>query len=159
MDDELTDMVAGLLDAAAAQATGPSPHAEIDELSQRLAGPLRVAIAGKVKAGKSTLLNALIGEELAPTDAGECTRIVTWYHHGDQPGVVLHAKTGEVEPAYFTRAGALNVDLGERTPEDIDRLEVSWPIDGLAELTLVDTPGIASISGDLSARTLRVVTP
>ena len=41
--------------------------------------PLRVAIAGKVKAGKSTLLNALVGEEIAPTDAGECTRVVTWY--------------------------------------------------------------------------------
>ena len=41
--------------------------------------PLRVAIAGKVKAGKSTLLNALVGESIAPTDAGECTRIVTWY--------------------------------------------------------------------------------
>ena len=38
-----------------------------------------VAIAGKVKAGKSTLLNALVGEEIAPTDAGECTRVVTWY--------------------------------------------------------------------------------
>ena len=36
--------------------------------------PLRVAIAGKVKAGKSTLLNALVGEAIAPTDAGECTR-------------------------------------------------------------------------------------
>ena len=54
---------------------------------ERLREPLRVAIAGKVKAGKSTLLNALVGEELAPTDAGECTRIVTWYRDGaDLPG-------------------------------------------------------------------------
>ena len=46
---------------------------------ERFDEPLRVAIAGKVKAGKSTLLNALVGEEIAPTDAGECTRVVTWY--------------------------------------------------------------------------------
>ena len=32
--------------------------------------PLRVAIAGKVKAGKSTLLNALVGEEIAPDRRG-----------------------------------------------------------------------------------------
>ena len=44
--------------------------------------PLRVAIAGKIKAGKSTLLNALVGEHIAPTDSGECTRVVTWYEHG-----------------------------------------------------------------------------
>ena len=42
---------------------------------QRLAEPLRIAIAGMVKAGKSTLLNAIMGEEIAPTDTGECTRM------------------------------------------------------------------------------------
>ena len=51
--------------------------------------PLRVAIAGKVKAGKSTLLNALVGEEIAPTDAGECTRVVTWYLDAPAPKVTM----------------------------------------------------------------------
>ena len=160
MDDPLTAAVADLLRAAAAQATGPRSHAQLQELSGRLAGPLRVAIAGKIKAGKSTLLNALVGEELAPTDAGECTRIVTWYLRGDQPQVVMHPHAGPPEVAYYTReTGALDVDLAGRQPADIDRLEVSWPTSRLAEITLIDTPGIASISTDLSARTLRVLTP
>jgi Dynamin family len=160
VDDPLTSDVAHLLQTAAAQATGPQPYGQLQELSGRLTGPLRVAIAGKIKAGKSTLLNALVGEELAPTDAGECTRIVTWYHRGDQPQVTVHPRLGPPEIAYYTRdAGALEVDLGERGPEDIDRLEVSWPTNRLAEITLIDTPGIASISTDLSARTLRVLTP
>jgi GTPase Era involved in 16S rRNA processing len=37
---------------------------------------LRVAIVGR-KAGKSTLLSALVGERWAATDAGEGTRIAT----------------------------------------------------------------------------------
>ena len=48
----------------------------------QLDGPLRVAFAGRLKAGKSTLLNALVGEGLAATDATECTRVVTWYVSG-----------------------------------------------------------------------------
>jgi len=70
-EDPLTIAVDDLLRAAAARATGPQSYAHIVELGHRLTGPLRVAIAGKIKAGKSTLLNALLGEELAPTDAGE----------------------------------------------------------------------------------------
>src|SRR6478609_274858 len=160
MDDPLTSAVGDLLRTAAAQATSPAAHADLTELSARLTGPLRVAIAGKIKAGKSTLLNALVGEELAPTDAGECTRIVTWYRKGDQPQVLLCPRSGSPEVAYFSReTGALDIDLAGREPADVDRLEVSWPTSRLDEITLIDTPGIASISTDLSARTLRVLTP
>jgi hypothetical protein len=159
-EDPLTIAVDDLLRAAAARATGPQSYAHIVELGHRLTGPLRVAIAGKIKAGKSTLLNALLGEELAPTDAGECTRIVTWYQKGEQPQVVLYPQQGQPEIAYYTReSGALEIDLAGREPAGVDRLEVSWPTSKLNDLTLIDTPGIASISTDLSARTLRVLTP
>ena len=74
----------------------------------RLDGPLRVALVGRVKAGKSTLLNALAGERLAPTDAGECTRVVTEYRHGPVPRVALHGRDGQVRalPVRRERRGA-----------------------------------------------------
>src|SRR5690242_3116493 len=136
MDDPLTAAVADLLRTATAAATGPESAAQLQELSDRLGGPLRVAIAGKIKAGKSTLLNALVGEELAPTDAGECTKIVTWYRKGDQPQVLLCPRSGSPEVAYFSReTGALDIDLAGREPADVDRLEVSWPTSRLDEIT------------------------
>ncbi len=142
------------------KATGPDSLHRLTVIRQRLQEPLRLAVAGKVKAGKSTLLNALLGEELAPTDAGECTQIVTWYQHADRPEVFLHPRAAPPRSTHFARTGgALDIDLQGLTPDEVDHLEVRWPTRWLRDLTLVDTPGIASISANLSARTQRVLAP
>jgi hypothetical protein len=115
--------------------------------------PLRVAIAGKVKAGKSTLLNALVGEEIAPTDAGECTRIVTWYQDAQVPKVTMFPR--QAAPRQLTihrNRGALSFDLQGVPVEQVDKLQVDWPSQSLRTQTLIDTPGIASLSRDTSAR-------
>ncbi|MDQ4010606.1 MAG: dynamin family protein [Actinomycetota bacterium] len=126
----------------------------------RLDEPLRVAIAGKVKAGKSTLLNALVGEQIAPTDAGECTRVVTWYCDGRSPKIVMHPKEGPPTPLTVNRQdGALAIDLQGTSAEALNRLVVHWPSQSLRTATLIDTPGIASVSTDNSQRTLSFLTP
>ncbi len=126
----------------------------------RLDEPLRVAIAGKVKAGKSTLLNALVGERIAPTDAGECTRVVTWYRDGHTPKIVMDPKEGPPRPLPVNRRnGALTIDLQGTPAEALDRLVVHWPSPSLRIATLIDTPGIASMSTETSRRTLAFLTP
>ncbi|HVL83762.1 MAG TPA: dynamin family protein [Pseudonocardia sp.] len=127
---------------------------------RRLDEPLRLAVAGKVKAGKSTLLNALVGEEIAPTDAGECTRVVTWYEDGHAPRVTLFAHRAPPRPLRLDRsAGTLRIDLEGTPPEEIERLVVAWPSAQLRETTLIDTPGIASVSAATSAGTSAFLTP
>ena len=126
----------------------------------RFEEPLRVAIAGKVKAGKSTLLNALVGEEIAPTDAGECTRVVTWYQDGPSPKVLMIPRDGPARPLTVTRRdGALAIDLGGTPAERVDRLVVDWPSQSLRSTALIDTPGIASMSADTSARASAFLVP
>jgi hypothetical protein len=142
--------------AAAEAAYGGTPEAEaVADLVRRIDEPLRVAIAGKVKAGKSTLLNALVGEELAPSDAGECTRIVTWYVDGVACRVLLHQGDGGPprQLPFHRDGGALEVDLGGLAAEEVDHLRIEWPSASLRTMTLIDTPGIASLSTSLSART------
>ena len=51
----------------------PDVHNELDRIGRRLNQPIRIALAGTLKAGKSTLVNALVGEDIAPTDATEAT--------------------------------------------------------------------------------------
>ncbi len=138
--------------------TDPLELHRLTELENRLDEPLRVAIAGKIKAGKSTLLNGLVGEELAPTDASECTKIVTWYVDGISYSATLHLENGsEVSTAFSRQSGAIDVDLQGYPAESIKQIVVEWPSSSLTELSLIDTPGIASINNDVSARTLRFV--
>ncbi|MGH9208430.1 MAG: dynamin family protein, partial [Acidimicrobiales bacterium] len=73
--------------AVEAYRDSPATATRLRDQIDRLDEPLRVAVAGKVKAGKSTLLNALVGEQIAPTDAGECTQVVTWYRDATSPRV------------------------------------------------------------------------
>jgi hypothetical protein len=154
VSEQLLDRVRALLRRALRELPDPSARSVLVGALARLDEPLRVAIAGKVKAGKSTLLNAMVGEELAPTDAGECTRIVTWYRDGPSYRVQLHLVDGPPEQRPFDRvSGAIRIDL-DRPAEQVDHIEVDVPSRRLREHTLIDTPGIASLSTEVSLRTL-----
>jgi hypothetical protein len=157
--DSLLTRTAAVADrAVAAYAGGPAAAASL-EIRRRLDLPVQVAIAGKVKVGKSTLLNALVGEELAPTDASECTRIVTWYRGAEVCQVTAVPLKGAPHPIAFSRNRALDVDLSGESPTSLRWLMVDWPSERLRAMTLVDTPGIASLSTDLSDRTTAFLDP
>jgi predicted GTPase len=156
----LLESVCKLLADAALIYAGTSHEQQLRNLLDRVDEPLRVAIAGKVKAGKSTLLNALVGEELAPTDEGECTKIVTWYRNGHTYKVVVEPTEGMPRQARFHRdEGAIEVDLGGLLPGQVDRVLIDWPSRSLERITLIDTPGIASVSTDISAKSHAFLTP
>lgn len=152
MSDEIVDRVEALIDRITAFA-GVARAPELARLRARLREPLRIAIAGRVKAGKSTLLNALVGEKLAPTDAGECTRVVAWYQDGISYGVEAILTDGSRRDAAFRRdGGALDIDLPVELSA-VERLEISWPSASLRDATLIDTPGLESVNTGTSLRT------
>ncbi|MGA9103598.1 dynamin family protein [Aeromicrobium sp.] len=153
--------VRGLLDQARAiYGDSLETTARIEALRRRADEPLRVALIGTVKAGKSTLVNALLGEQLAPTDARECTRIVTWYRHGNAPSVrARHSTEGEIQIRTLRQGDRLELDLGHLDANEIEWLDVTWPAAPLEEFTLIDTPGMASVSTEVGERTIEFVAP
>ncbi|BAS10721.1 isoniazid-induced protein IniC [Arthrobacter sp. Hiyo4] len=161
MKESISAGVADLIqDALLVYADDPAAAAALETYARRLSEPLRLAVAGMVKAGKSTLLNAIIGEEIAPTDTGECTRIVTWYRYGHTPRITAYPVAGEPHILPLKRVdGRLVFVLGNARAEDTERLVVEWPSPALRELTLIDTPGIASLSEDVSARSTDFLIP
>jgi GTPase SAR1 family protein len=149
----LTDRTRETLSQALEVYRGSEHEPRLREVLDRLDEPLRIAIAGRVKAGKSTLLNALVGDRLAPTDAGECTRVVTWFRDGHSYEVTLYPRDGKPRQAKFRRdSGSIEIDLGGLTPEQVDQLVVTWPSKQLRTATLIDTPGIGSLSAQVAKR-------
>jgi hypothetical protein len=127
----------------------------VEDLRVSLHEPLRLAVVGRVKAGKSTLVNALVGRRVAPTRAGECTRIVTWYRYGSPDRAYLESADGARRDVPLV-AGAL--------PEDVEggiqagsRLIVHLQAGALRDLTLIDTPGLDSLTTENDAATRNAI--
>lgn len=148
MTAPLLARVANLLRQAGEVTTIDRHRERLARAAARLDAPLQVAVAGRVKAGKSTLVNALAGEPLAPTDSGECTRIVTSYADGLGYAVTARMGDGQRHSLPFMRGEeALQIEFGGVDLDVVDRLEVEWPSAALRRTTLLDTPGIEGLSG------------
>ncbi len=140
------------------------PGAVADELAA-LAGkvyePCVVAVVGRVKAGKSTFINALLGarEDLATVGTAETTATINYFRYG-QPAdperpVRCYWRGGGYEdcPATFLHQLQGNDLETLRRAEGIDHLEYRLPLDDLRRVTLVDTPGTGAVVDEHQGRT------
>jgi len=110
-----------------------------------LAEPLRVAVSGSVSSGKSTLVNALLGQRIAAVDQGECTHIVTWFQYDHFERIVVEHRDGTTRTLTFEEGHRIPDDLGAKG-EDIRRLVVYLSNERLRELTIIDTPGLNTVT-------------
>jgi len=137
----------------------PEVFYELERIGARQAEPIRIALAGTLKAGKSTLVNALVGQDIAPTDATEATRIVTWFRHGATPKVTANHRGGRRSNVPISHNDGLSFDFRMLNPADVVDLSVEWPAEELADTTIIDTPGTSSLTRDASERTLQLLIP
>jgi hypothetical protein len=122
------------------------------EVLRRLSAPLQVAVAGRIKSGKSTLVNALIGRRVAPTDVGECTRLVTRFQYGTVDRVELVFRDGRKRVLPFDAGGMIPGDL-DVDFDTVSHLEAYLTNAVLRDLTVIDTPGLGSLDDASVKRT------
>jgi hypothetical protein len=135
---------------------GPDPAQQVGQIRDRLGEPLRVAIAGRLKAGKSTLVNALIGRRVAPTAVGECTRVVTRFRYGPADRIDVVCRDGDRRSLPLDDDGMIPQRLGVPAGR-IAYVDVTLTSEKLRDLTVVDTPGLASTDTGISARAAEAV--
>ncbi len=126
----------------------------LQNLKSQVDQPCVLAIAGRVKAGKSSFLNALLGKDLAKVGTTETTATINVFRKGtppdpNRPVLVVWAngrQTFETKEFLDSLQGSDNATL--RKAEGIKRLDflLSDPI--FDEVTLVDTPGTDAIVGE-----------
>lgn len=116
---------------------------------------LKVVVMGEVKSGKSTLVNALAGRVVSPTDFLEATGVIIEVSCGeDATGAITH-EDGE------TTAGSIESILSTLVERRSDSkflsscavVEIVCPSQLLTGMSLVDTPGLLTITEAHHART------
>lgn len=137
--------VADLLDHARA-VLGPGTG-ELDRLRATLTEPLTLAVAGHTNAGKSTLVNALIGARIAPTADTECTKVVTRFRFGPDMAQLVPLQ-GPPQPLWLTADRRLPpADQLPIPQEQLAHIEISLSYEPLRHLTVIDTPGLSGDEG------------
>ncbi|MGC1216273.1 MAG: dynamin family protein [Phormidesmis sp.] len=69
---------------------------DMESASQNLRqGVFRLLVLGDMKRGKSTFLNALIGENLLPSDVNPCTALLTILRYGPEKQITVHFLDGQ----------------------------------------------------------------
>ncbi len=132
---------------------------QLHALKRSVESPLRVAFLGEVKAGKSSVVNALIGERIAPTDVLEATAVVSVIRHGDPAGVI-HFRDGRcIQGTFEDTISALEKGRGsEEFADTVHHVEVSLPLPGLESLEVLDTPGLTTMSNRIGEAALELLT-
>ena len=118
--------------------------------------PIRLVLAGEVKAGKSSLLNALAGCEAAYTDILEATCAVSEIRYGfkEQADIFYHDGTMEKMSSISEYREWMGKNCRDMEYfSKIHHIEVMAPTERLKELILVDTPGLLSLREENGDRT------
>ncbi|RLB76929.1 MAG: Dynamin family protein, partial [Deltaproteobacteria bacterium] len=130
-------------------------QSELESLQNRLAsGQFRLAVLGQFKRGKSTLLNALLGDKLLPTDILPVTAIPTFIGAAENVDVLVNFDI-EADPVRFIpssdqslRDFLVDYVTEEGNPNNqrqVKRVEIGHPSAMLKQgVVLIDTPGIGS---------------
>ena len=124
-------------------------RARVQQIRSRLETPFTLVVMGDFKRGKSTLVNALLGRDLVPSNITPETVTINRITYGPELNIVAHLANGarvQLSPEEL-RADHLE-PLMRQLPHPILYVTIEAPVPWLNGIMLVDVPG----TGDLDWR-------
>jgi len=117
---------------------------------------LEIAVFGRVSSGKSSLLNAILGEEILPVGVTPITAVPTRIRYNDAPLLSVWYAGRLPETLEIRRLAEFASEHGNPNNEKhVTRMVVHLPSARLREgVTLVDTPGLGSLATTGASETL-----
>jgi len=116
----------------------------LDKLRQNR---FHLVVLGAFKRGKSTLINALLGEALLPTAIVPLTSVVTILTYGEQVKIEVRFHDGSkklINPPELVNFITERGNPGNR--KGVREVEITYPSDYLKDgVCIIDTPGVGSI--------------
>ncbi len=113
----------------------------------------RLLVLGDIKQGKTTLINALIGDNILPVSTVPCTAVITIIKYGESKRVVMHFDDGHEEEIDFeTFKRDYTIDSKEVKAQEsigsfpfnhVEFAEVFYPLPLLQQgIEIIDSPGL-----------------
>jgi GTP-binding protein EngB required for normal cell division len=131
--------------AALRSAVPANMHGQLDALADNVLlpdTPLKISLVGNFAVGKSSLLNALLGQPLLPTARDETTALPTFIEYGDTQSITLVHQDGR-QQVLTTEAFQQVV----KAPVDTAAfVTLTLPQDWLQGVQIIDLPGLGSVS-------------
>lgn len=126
-----------------------------DNIQKLESGEFSIVVVGEFSAGKSTLLNALMGEKILPSFTDETTATVNYLRHKEhssdgESGEVVY-KDGSSEKIYSADLKTVSkyvcTESDVEVAKNVDHLDLYLDSKFLeGNVTLVDTPGLNGIA-------------
>jgi len=129
---------------------------DAEQLKHTVTGEtFKILIIGEFNTGKSTFINALLGEDVLPTKAIPATAIINQLRYGEQPAAWLHFRDPEKTPLEIP-IDKLNEHVliknneheeaarNEIRESPFSHAEILWPLDLCRDnnVEIIDSPGL-----------------
>ncbi len=123
----------------------PRALSQVIAARERLVRPLTIAIMGEFSAGKSTFVNALLGEAVAPMGVLPTTTTINVFRRGPSGSARVHYRDDHVETLTAEEVPKFLHSLDTTAAAAIRHVEIERTGPRMGDASVVDTPGLNAL--------------